>query len=742
MAQTPAPPGPGPQIVVRDIAVQGNRRVQEAVILGRVQTKVGGPFAPARLAEDIRAIFTLGFFDDVQAKVEDFEGGVKITFVVVERPFLRDITFSGNKKLDAATLLQKIDLRLGSVYNPAEVRRAAEALKDHYEEEGYYEVQITPEVERLPDGDVSLVFRIAEGRRITIDKVVIEGNQGLTEKQIKAVLATQERQYFVLRGTVQRQRLEADAELITQLYNDHGFIQARVESPPEIKIDRENATAIVIFRVVEGPQFRVGGIDITGNTVLPVVEIQRRIRMKSGDVFSRGRLRDSVQAITDLYGSIGRASAEVNPQVTTDLANHLVNLTFEITEGPEVYVERINITGNTRSQEKILRREVPMHEGDLFTIQKLARARQRLINLGYFDDVRASTSPGSSKDRIIVNIEVRERPTGTFSLGGGYSSADGFIGTVDLSQRNFLGRGWEVGLRIRAGGETQQGTISFTEPWLFDRPLAAGFDLYSNRRVFDDYTADSLGLNLRVGHPLGDFARWNAYYRLSRDDISDLPADAGPELQDQEGTTITSLIGAGLVRDTRDNAFDPTRGTIMSIAADFAGIGWGGDDFNRFYRVVVNAGYFQPLPWFEHVLSFRVSGGYLHGWGGQSSPIFERFFLGGPNSVRSFKARTLAPEDEFGNVIGGNSFVLGTVEYTIPLFFGIKAAAFVDVGQAYGPDIPGGTPFSLSQLRYAGGGGLRWRSPFGPLRVDYGINLDRRAGESFGEFQFSVGSSF
>src|SRR6266496_2095181 len=414
---------PAGQIIVKELGVQGNRRVQEAVILGRASAKVGSPFVPARLADDIRAIFALGFFDDVQAKIEDFEGGVKLTFVVTERPFVRDIAFSGNKRLDAAELQEKIDFKLGAVYNPVEVTRAAEKLKEVYEEQGYFEAGITPDVTKLPDGDVSVTFRIAEGRKMTIDKIVIEGAEGLKPDKIKAIMLTQEREFYILRGTVQRQKLDQDIERIITLYNDNGYIQARVETV-DTQVDRSNARVTIRIVVVEGPQLKVS-------------------------------------------------------------------------EGPEVFIERINITGNTRSQEKILRRELPMAEGDLFTTQKLARAKQKLTNLNYFEKVETKTVPGSSKDKIVVNIDVTEKPTGTFALGGGYSSQDGALGTLDLSQNNFLGKGYQLFLRIRGGQATQQGTIGFTDPWFLDRPLAAGFDIFNNRRVYQEYTINSLGGDVR-----------------------------------------------------------------------------------------------------------------------------------------------------------------------------------------------------------------------------------------------------
>src|SRR5215470_826274 len=625
LAQVPSTPER--QVLVKEIAVQGNRRVQEAVILGRVSAKIGSPFVANRTAVDIRSIFALGFFDDVQVRVEDFEGGGKLTYVVMQRPFIRDIVFAGNKKFDAATLLEKFDLKLGTVYNPVEVNRGADKLKEFYESEGYFEVGITPDVEKLADGDVTVTFRVAEGRRINIEQIVIEGAQGLTPRQIKNVMDTQEREFIVLRGTVQRQKLDEDIDRIIQLYNDNGYVQARVESS-DIQVDREKARATVKIVVVEGPQFKVGGVDISGNEVLPQEEVRRRIEFKPGDVFSRSKLRDTVKNITDLYSAVGRASADVNPTTTKDLANRLINIVFDIAEGPETYVERINISGNTRSEEKILRREIPMAEGDLFTSQKLARAKQRLTNLNYFEKVNTATAPGATKDKIIVNIDVTEKPTGLFSIGGGYSSQDSFIGTLDLSQRNFLGRGWELFLRLRGGANTQQGQIGFTEPWLFDRPLSAGFDLFNNRRVFTDYTVNSLGADIRLGHPLADFARINALYRASQDRVSDVASNASVNLLDEEGTHYTSLIGVSVTRDTRDSAFETTRGSVANIGLDFAGVGFG----EQWFRLVGSVAYFFPTPWLNHVIGARINGGYSLGWGNGPVPLFERFYLGGANS--------------------------------------------------------------------------------------------------------------
>jgi outer membrane protein insertion porin family len=721
-----------PPVVVKDLGIEGHRRVHEAVILGRVKTRPGDVFDPTQLSEDLRAIFALGFFDDVQMRVEDFEGGLRVTFVVEERPFVRDVSFTGNQRLAAATLHEKIDLRLGSVYNPVEVQRTRERLREAYEEEGYFEARIGSEIETFPDGDVRVVFAIEEGRRMTIDRIVFEGNQTVRDRDLKGVLVTRERHYWVLRGVVQRQQLEADIDRILELYNDRGHVQARVESH-EVTVDRDRARVTVTFRIVEGPRFHVGAVAVQGVTVLPESEVRRQIPLKPGDVFSRSKVRQGIRSITDLYSTIGRAAVEVQPRTEPAAAPERLDLVFEIVEGPEVYVERIDITGNTRSEDRVLRREIPIAEGDLFTIQKLARARQRLVNLGYFERVDITTQPGSDQTRVIVTVDVTERPTGLFSIGGGFSSVDSFVGTLDLSQRNFLGRGWELSLRLRLGARTQQGVVSFTEPWLFDRPLAAGFDVFNVRRQFDEFDYDSLGGGLRLSHPFAEFARWHLGYRLTRDEISALVPTATAALLAEEGSRLTSRVSGALSYDSRDNIMAPTAGSSAVLNADFAGAG--GD--TRYVKTLGSVTHFRPI-WFGHIISGRAEAGYGMGWGGEEVPLFERFYLGGPASIRGVKFRQISPVDAQGIRIGGTSMLLGNVEYIVPLPLNFRVAGFFDIGNVYGF----GRRFDPTDTREAAGVGIRWLSPFGPIRVDYGFNLDRRAGEDAATLHFSAGSPF
>lgn len=723
-----------PVPLVRDIAVEGHRRIQAAVILNRIQTRIGDPFSPSAVRDDVRAIFALGFFEDARVRVEEFEGGIRVIFVVVERPLLREASFEGNFEVRTEDLRDKAALRVGVLYNPVDVQRAVDAIRQKYEEEGFFAVSILPRTERTPEGDLRVVFRIEEGRKIYIDRIVIEGNQALTGPQIKAAMFTKERFLWILPWSkVDRKVFEDDADRILNLYADHGYIQARIESH-EVIPNLEQGTITLRTRVTEGPQFRVGTVTVRGNQVLSDADVRGLVALKDGEVFNRSLVRGTVRNLTDRYSEIGRARAEVTPRTETDPEKRIVNVSFEIKEGSEVYVERINITGNTRSSEKVLRRELRVVEGELFTYQKLVRSRQRLFNLGYFDEVDATVQAGSTLDKVVVNIAVKERATGLFSIGAGYSSVDNFFGTLDITQRNLFGRGQEVFLRFRIGAKSQLALLGFTEPYLFDIPLRAGFDVYDRRREFSDFAEDRLGGDLRASYPVAEFTTFSTIYRLESVTIDDIAEDASDDLKREAGRRLNSVIEFALTRDTRDNIFEPSSGSRNAI--DFAFAGLGGD--TRFYRVIGESAWYYPLPFWGLVFGARGLVGFIEPWGGDEVPIFERFFLGGPNTLRGQKTRSIGPKDAAGKTIGGDKELLFSTELLVPIFPRVRIALFFDAGNAYGF----GNDFDPTDLRLGAGLGLRFLSPLGPLRLDYGFNLDREPGEKAGYFHFTIGSPF
>ena len=727
---------PQSQPTVRDITVEGNKRIQAAAVLNRVQTKIGDPFSAAALRADVQAIFALGFFDDVQVRTEEFEGGVRVVFAVVERPLLREVSYEGIREGKVDEVKEKAALRVGGLYNPAEIQRAAEAIREKYEEDGFLGATVTPRTEPTPEGDVRVVMRIEEGKKIYIDRIVIEGNHALSARQIKAAMETKERFLWVLPfSKLHRKVFEDDGDRIVNLYADNGYVQARVESQ-EIIPDLQRGKVTLRVRVVEGPQFRVGTVALKGNEVLTDEQLRPLIKFKSGDIFSRKQVGDSLRAISDAYAEIGRARAEVNPETKNDVEKLLVDVTFAIVEGSEVYVERINITGNSKSSEKVLRRELRLAEGDLYNYQKLVRSRQRLMNLGYFDEVNTGTSPGSSPDKVVVDITVKERSTGLFSIGAGYSSLDGIFGTLDVTQRNLFGRGYEVFLRLRLGANSRLGLLGFTDPYFLDLPLRAGFDIYDRLRDYSDYTEERLGGDIRASYPLGEFWTVGGTYRLENVTVTNVPDNASDDLKRELGTKLNSEISLSLWRDSRDNIFEPTIGSRNSVDGSFGGLG--GEV--QFYRLIGDSAWFFPLPLWGLVFSVRGEAGYAQGWGGQQLPIFERFFLGGDTTLRGFETRSVAPKDAQGNVIGGDTELLFSTELIvpIPLLPHLRAAVFFDAGNAYGF----GVPFDPTDLRYDAGLEIRFLSPLGPLRFGYGFNLDRRPDEKHGRVIFTAGAPF
>jgi outer membrane protein insertion porin family len=734
LAQQAQPTDPRPVPLVKDITVDGNRRIQATAILNRVQTKIGDPFAPAALRDDVRSIFGLGFFDDVQIRTEEFEGGIRVTFVVVERPLLREVSFEGNSELTAEELREKATIRVGVLYNPVEVQKAEQAIREKYEDDGYFGVQITPRTERTTEGDLRVVFRIEEGPKLHIDRIVFEGNQALTASQLKDVMQTRERMYWIFPfSTVQRRVFDDDVERVLQLYGDHGYIQARVESH-EIVPDLARKKVTLRMRVVEGPQFRTGTVTITGNELLSNEEVRKLVTLQEGAVFSRGGLRQSVRALVDRYSELGRARAEIDPRTTTDVQNLKVDVTIPIVEGGPVYVERINISGNTKSSEKVLRRELRVAEGELFTYQKLVRSRQRMFNLGYFDEVNVDTEQGSTPDRIVINISVKERATGVFSIGAGYSSVDSLFATVDVSQRNLFGRGQEAFLRFRIGSQSRLGLVGFTEPYLFDIPLKAGFDIYDRLREYDDFTEERLGGDIRASYPITEYLNISGLYRLEDVEITDIAPTASEDLKKEAGTKLNSVIEFALIRESRDNIFEPTRGSRNSLEFSFAGLG--GD--TQFYKLVAESAWYVPLPVANLIWAVRGLFGMAEGWGGQEVPIFERFFLGGATTLRGQGTREVSPKDAAGERIGGDKELLFSTELLIPIVARFRLALFFDAGNAYGF----GTEFDPTNLRLGAGVGVRFFSPLGPLRLDFGYNIDREPGEDEFQVHFTVGTPF
>ena len=500
----------------------------------------------------------------------------------------------------------------------------------------------------------------------------------------------------------------------------------------------------ITIRIDEGDQFRVGKIEFSGD--LPTdsddsEELEDSLEIKEGEVFSSDKMRLDIADLTDKFGDIGYAFANVSPQTKMDDDKQLVDITFHADKGSLVYINRINITGNTKTRDKVIRRELNIEEGDLYNGSAIRRSRQKVNNLGFFKEVNFLTNRGEADDKLDLDIEIEEGPTGTLTVGGGYSSVDHLVGNIQVSQGNLGGRGQKLSLNAELGGQSSSYNLSFTEPYLFDKDVSAGLNIFNSKRDYTDYDTNKNGGGVTVGFPTGEYSRMSLRYRYVEVDIFEVSDNAAQLILDSKGITKTSSISATLSRDSRDDRMNPTEGTNNSISIEYAGSLLGKD--NNFYRSILDTSLYASLPW-DHVVMFHGKFGYSHGIEGTTLNIDEKFFLGGINSLRGYDHRSVGPEeigtDGLPYVVGGNKSILFNAEYLFPISTeaGLKGLLFFDAGNVFAS----GDKFESGSLRKSVGYGFRWFSPVGPLRLEWGYILDPEEGEKRSQWEFSIGSFF
>ncbi len=725
---------------VKQIDIKGSRKIDEATIRFKLKTKVGEPFSLEKTREDVKTLYRLGFFDDVAVDAEVFEGGLKVTFILTEKPTIREVKIKGNKQIAIDKIKEKLALTEGGVFNPQAITSNAEKVRLLYEEEGYYQAKVVPQVEKVAEGDVSVVFQIDEGGKFDISSIRIVGAKGLSERDIKDHIATRELFLFFFYGTLKREELQRDLDRIKAFYLDNGYLDIKVEEP-EIRVIEQKRKLEITIRVEEGAQYRVGEVKVTGNTVFATDEMLRPLQIAKRGIFSREVLQRDILNLTDRYSERGYLFADVAPVINTDRANHIVDVGLEVSEGKQVFVERIDISGNTKTRDKVIRREIALIEGDLYNSRLLARSRQNLGNLGYFEDVKVDTRRGTAEDRVDIDVTVKEKPTGSFSIGAGFSSIDGILGAGSISQNNFLGLGQRVSFSGQLGSKANRFVLRFQDPHILDTETSFDLSLYNQRLLFQSFTGfdqDAKGGALTLGRQLYKELFGSISYRYEQVDIFNLSAAliANPNPSIVPGTTTTGSVGVGLSLDLRDNRRDPTRGFVGTATYALAAKFFGGE--NEFNKLTLDLGYYRPLFWkfIGHIRGYLA---IVEPFGDNPIPTQERIFLGGTNTVRGFKTFTLSPVDSAGNRIGGNKAIFFNNEVLFPIYepLGVKGLFFFDAGQAFLED----QALSL-ELRPTAGGGLRVATPFGLVRVEYGFNLDRQPGEASGAAHLTVGSVF
>ncbi|HTZ18681.1 MAG TPA: outer membrane protein assembly factor BamA [Dissulfurispiraceae bacterium] len=722
---------------VTSVEVKGLRRIEEGSVKAKLSQKTGDVLSQEKTTEDIKTIYKMGYFDDVNVSLEPFEGGIKVIYMVKEKPTVIKVDFQGNKEYDDAKLKEHESITPGAIADITLINDNALKLRTFYEDEGYYLAKVVPVINKTDEGEVVVTYQITEGDKVKIKKIIIENNKAISASKIKKAMKTKERgliSFITGTGYYKKEEMKASIEQIRDLYYDNGYLKV-VVGDPVVKLMDDNKGMTITIPVSEGDQFKMSSVAIAGNKVFSDADLMKLIKMKQGMVFSKAVMREDVTALTDKHSNNGYALVSINPDIVPDEEKKLVGLTYRIAEGDKYRIGKIDISGNTKTRDKVIRREIRVDEGDYFNSSALKRSYERLNNLNFFETVDIAPKPKAAEKIVDLDVKVKEKSTGSLNIGGGYSSVDKVIGMVELSQANLFGNGQLLKVKGELGTRMNDAELTFRDPWFFDKEIGFGATIYKNKRDYPDFTRNAVGLEISVGKRFWEYWSAGIAYNLEQVKVSNVVDTASLIVQQQLGKKITSAISPSIARDTRDNLMDPLRGSLNSLSATFAGLG--GD--NDFIKAVVDSGWYFPL--FD-VTTIHLRGriGWISGIFGKTVPLYENFYVGGIYTVRGLGWGIAGPKDpSTGEAIGGTKEAVFNAEYIFPIVreLKIKGVVFSDAGRAWGI----GETFG-SDLRYTAGTGVRWTSPFGPIRVEYGYNLSRKTGESSGKVEFSFGSSF
>ncbi len=796
---------------VARIAIVGNRRIEDATVLSAIGLRRGDEITPQKVRRDLQAVFATGFFDDVRVESEAVEDGIKLTFFVVEKPAIRSVKLSGNKKIDEEDIREVIDIRSFAVLNDAKVKANVERIRDLYVEKGYYLADIEPVINFVADDQVEVEFVIQENRKVIVQRIDITGNDHVPASKIRKYMQTKQggiAPWLTSTGAFRQETLDTDTYIVRQVFLEEGFVDVRVD-PPNVYLSPDKRYIFISIHVEEGEQYNIGALNVEGDFVpeegltadavtqiiggRPVVEVQedqwraatgrgkelfgfeaKGPRLRQGDVFKLSTMQMVVQAVTDLYADQGYAFVNVIPLPDTDPERRVVDITFQIEKGEKVRIGRVEVTGNDPTFDKVVRREVVINEGDIYRGSRLRASRARLERLGYFEEVNISTPRGDGPDVLDVNFKVSEQPTGSFSLGMGFSSLEQFVFTANVSKNNFLGLGYIMSAAVNVSALRRQWNLRFFDPYFLDSRWTFRVDGYSVTQQFqlDEYQR---GGSLAIGRYLDarDDLRLEMEYTF--EDVGLTSLDPFREQMfggDLFRNGFTSSLGLTFEIDKRNNRIFATKGIYGSLATELAGgfrlneddvLSLLGGEFN-FIENRANFRFFQPLVNNDDTLVFKANStlGWIISTDGRTIPFIHRYRAGGINSVRGYDWFSLGPSIRSVGwlpgsggggddpIRGDDTLIVGGTETWVNNFeleasvvraAGISAVAFFDAGNAFGDALGNGhlNPF---ELRTAVGAGIRWRSPIGPLRFEYGVPIRPDEGMRKSVFDFSIGSFF
>ncbi len=729
--------------VVDQIIINGAQRVEAGTIRSYVLVKSGDPFDTDRINQSLKALFSSGLFADVtMRRVND-----DLVINVVENPVINRVAFEGNDEVGDDTLEAEVGLRSRVIFTRDKVKSDLRRILTVYRRQGLFAATVQPKVIQLPQNRVDLAFEINEGEATEVERIRFIGNKEYDDGDLREVIQTRESAFYRFLSsddTYDPDRLTLDRELLRQFYLTNGYADFKVQSAiAELTPDRESF--FITFSVQEGDRYDFGKISVQSSLKdLDVAAVRAELEIEEGEHYDAAAVEDDIDTITDFAGNFGFAFVEVRPRLNRDRKKKTIDVTFEINEGPRVFVERINIVGNSRTQDRVIRREFRLVEGDAFNASKVRRSRQRLINLDFFETVNLEQLPGNAPDKTILQVEVQEKSTGQISVGAGFSTQQGILGDFGVRERNFLGLGQDAGVRVVVAARRSEIDLSFTEPYFLNRDIAAGFDIFrvrENFQKFSSFDSERIGFALRAGYSITEKLRQSWRYELKRSKVTSVRAAASRFIKRDEGSDTLSIISHNIHYEDRDNPVRPTTGFFISQSTNLAGLGGN----LSFVRNRVRSAYHVPVV-DEVVLTIGGDAGVVTGLGGDKVSLQERFFVGG-DDLRGFSTSGVGPRDiRTNDALGAEWKYTGALELDFPLGLpaelGIAGRTFIDAGSAGGTPFSGPDLFDSTSLRASTGVGLTWESPLGPLGIDLGFPFLKEGRDKTETLRVNFGTRF
>jgi len=746
-----------PGAKVASIEIKGNKKIELPAIAGRLTLKPGDPYTPENVRGQIKILYETGYFEDVQVETESTPQGVALVFLVREKPFITEIVFDGNEELSDDKLKEKITIKSQAFLDQQQAKESAEKIRLAYQEDGYYDAQVIPIVQTLDEDRKRLTFFVKEGAKAKIKAVNFEGMRAATKDEMFKVMATREwvpwyglltdlklPSFLSDAGILKREEMNNDVERIREVLLNKGYLNAQV-GLPAVELSADKKWFIITYPIMEGEPFTVAEIGFRGNTVFEEPELREKLKIQPGEIFQRQKIRDEITRITDLYGSKGYAFADVTPSVNPNTEDRTATIILTIKEGEMMRIRQINIHGNDKTKDNVIRRELRVDEQDVIDTPSLKRSFQRLNNLNFFETVEILPQQ-VEPDKVDLNVRVKEKPTGQFSIGGGFSTLDKLVAIADITEGNLGGNGWLGRIRGQLGQQRTLGLITFRNPYLNDSLTSLQLDVYRSMTNYLTYFEKKSGASITFGRWLSEYVTGSFSLMAEQLNFSDPEPGICPDLIPlvcrQLGNQTTTGFRTSLARDTRDYYLDPRTGWRTSVGFDLGTPYLGGT--NNFYKYYFDVIKYTPLP-FDTRFSIHVRYGAVEALGGKQVPLTERFFVGGINTMRGFAFGLAGPVTPQNTLLGASKELIFNNDFifTISSEAKLNGVIFFDYGKGFDDN----ESVSFGRLRKAAGIEGRWISPFGPLRAAYGFNLDPRKdpnlpGERKGVFEFTIGSLF